>query len=241
MARRLEKLPASPDEREVDHTPSLRSPKSPVQAEPISCSGGRAPRATEGGFTLVEMLIVVAILGILASMASVGYRRYIGRARVTEAVTLLSEMTSKEQVYFLEFGAYLPLRTDGIVMPSPDESTSAFYPISPDDSGFESAHTATSISNSALWPTAWRSIGLRPREPQLFCTYLVNAGGPGGAAPTGAPFANSMLGTLNVNSPGWFYAIAACNLTGVAGYPNDVMVLGLSSTVSALQTFNDGK
>ena len=63
-------------------------------------------------------MIVVVILGILAALASVGYKRYIGRARVTEAVTLLSEMVSKEQLYFLEFGSYLPLRADGIALPS---------------------------------------------------------------------------------------------------------------------------
>ncbi len=200
---------------------------------------GRA--RAEAGFTLVELLIVVTILGILAALAGVGYRRYVGRARVTEAVTLLSEMTSKEQVYFLEFGAYLPLRRDGITMPSPDEATTAFYPADPSAPGFESAHTATSISDSALWPAAWRSVGLRPREPQLYCTYLVNAGGPGGGAPGGAPYANSLLGTLGATSPGWFYAVAACNLTGAAGYPNNVTVLGLSSTRSSLATFNDGK
>jgi prepilin-type N-terminal cleavage/methylation domain-containing protein len=198
-------------------------------------------RRHQAGFTLVELLIVVTILGILAALAGVGYRRFVGRARVTEAVTLLSEITSKEQVYFLEFGAYLPLRRDGITMPSPDEAVSAFYPSDPSNATFESSRTATSIADSALWPAAWRSIGLRPREPQLYCTYLVNAGGPGGGAPVGAPYANSLLGTTGATSPGWFYAVAACNLTGASGYPNQVTVLGLSSTRSTLATFNDGK
>jgi prepilin-type N-terminal cleavage/methylation domain-containing protein len=198
-------------------------------------------RARQAGFTLVELLIVVTILGILAALAGVGYRRYVGRARVTEAVTLLSEMTSKEQVYFLEFGAYLPLRKDGITMPSPDEAVSAFYPADPSNAAFESSRTATSIADSALWPAAWRSVGLRPREPQLYCTYLVNAGGPGGGAPGAAPYANSLLGVTGATSPGWFYAVAACNLTGPSGYPNNVTVLGLSSTRSSLATFNDGK
>jgi prepilin-type N-terminal cleavage/methylation domain-containing protein len=195
----------------------------------------------EAGFTLVELLIVVAILGILASLAGVGFRRYVARARVTEAVTLLSEMSSKEQIYFLEFGAYLPLRRDGITMPSSDENTAAFYPSDPSASTFESARTATSIANPAAWPTAWRSVGLRVRDQQLYCTYLVNAGGPGAAAPAGAAYAGSLLGTLNANSPAWFYAVAACNLTGVSGYPNNVTVLGLSSNRSTLATFNDGQ
>jgi Tfp pilus assembly protein PilE len=182
----------------------------------------------------------VAIIGILASLASVGYKRYLGRARVTEAVTILSEMVSKEQLYFLEFGAYLPLRGDNVItQPSANEDVTAFYPSNPDSSSFESVRTAVIINNQAGWPSAWRSVGLRPRESQLFCTYLLNAGRPGDAAPAAA-YAPSLLGTVTATSPAWFYAVAACNLTGAAGYPSQVTVLGLSSTTATLQQFNDG-
>jgi prepilin-type N-terminal cleavage/methylation domain-containing protein len=197
-------------------------------------------RGRDGGFTLVELLIVVAIISILASLASVGYKRYVGRARVTEAVTMLSEMVSKEQIYFLEFGSYLPLRADGIALPSLNENASAFYPSNPSNSSFESVRTSTSIADSSLWPSGWRSVGLRPRENQLFCTYMLNAGRTGDAAPTGT-YVGPLLGTVTATSPPWFYAVAACNLTGAAGYPSQVSVLGLSSTAAALQSFNDGR
>jgi Tfp pilus assembly protein PilE len=186
------------------------------------------------------MLIVVAILGLLASLATVGYKRYVGRARVSEAVTVLSEMVSKEQIYFLEFGSYLPLRADGIALPSVNEDPAAFYPSNPSSAAFESVRTATAVSNQALWPQGWRSVGLRVREPVLYCTYLLNAGRPGDAAPAGS-YAGSLLGTVTATSPSWFYAVAACNLTGAAGYPNNVSIFGLSSTSSALQSFNDGR
>ena len=187
------------------------------------------------------MLIVVTILGILSALAMVGYRRYVARARLTEAVTILSEIASKEQIYFLEFGGYLPLRTDGAVVPSPDESADAFYPVSPSAAGFESVRTATSIVDPAGWPVAWRSIGLRPREPQLYCTYMANAGGTGDAAPAGATYGSGLLGPIVATSPPWFYALAACNLNGIPGFPNEVTVLGLSSNRSTLGTFNDGR
>jgi prepilin-type N-terminal cleavage/methylation domain-containing protein len=204
----------------------------------LGAGGGR--RDATAGFTLVELLIVVAIIGILASLASVGYRRYVGRARVTEAVTLLSEMVSKEQLYFLEFGSYLPLRADGIAMPSPNEDATAFYPSSPSSSAFESVRTSTSIADSTAWPAGWRSVGLRPRENQLFCTYMLNAGRPGDPASTGT-YAGPLLGTLSASGPAWFYAVAACNLTGAAGFPNAVSVFGLSSNSATLQSFNDGR
>jgi len=213
---------------------SISSEKKSVRQKPLS-------RRQNAGFTLVEMLIVVAILGILAALAMVGYRRYVARARVTEAVAILSEIASKEQIYFLEFGGYLPLRTDGAVIPSPDESADAFYPVSPSAAGFESARTATSIADPAGWPVAWRSIGLRPREPQLYCTYMANAGRAGDPAPAGATYGPGLLGPLGATSPPWFYAIAACNLNGPAGFPNNVTVLGISSNRSSLANFNDGQ
>jgi prepilin-type N-terminal cleavage/methylation domain-containing protein len=202
----------------------------------------RPRRVPQAGFTLVELLIVVAILGLLASLATVGYRRYVGRARLTEATTILSEMLSKQQVYFLEFGMYLPLRADNVItLPSVNENAAAFYPSNPTAASFESSRTAVNISNPASWPTAWRSVGLRPREPALYCTYLVNAGGTGGASPPGATYAPTLLGTITATSPPWFYGLAVCNLTGAAGFPNGATVLGVSSNRSALRTYNDGQ
>jgi hypothetical protein len=155
---------------------------------------------------------------------------------------MLSEMMSKEQSYFLEFGRFLPLRADNdATQPSPNEASTAFYPSDPSASTFESARTAVSIQNPALWPTGWRSIGLRPRYQQLYCTYIGAAGAAGSAVPAGNTMGIGLVGTTSATSPAWFYALAACNLNGVSGYPSNVTVLGLGTGFANMATFNDGR
>ena len=169
---------------------------------------------------MVELMIVVVILGILAAIATVGYKRYVARARLSEAHAMLAELSAKEQLYFMDVGAYVPARADdNLTRPSVDEAASAFIPANPTAATFESARTPQDVPNPL--PNGWARIGLRPRWRQLYCTYLVNAGDASQAPPSGI---GSTLWLATPNVP-WFYAVAACNLnsadedSGPAGLP----------------------
>lgn len=196
-------------------------------------------RRPAGGFTLIELMIVVVIIGALAALGTIGFRRWVARARTTEAVTMLAEISSKEQTYRMEAALFLPLRADGnVTLPSPDESAAAFFPIAPNSGAFDSVRTPVTVADSAQWPPSWRTVGVSPRDTALYCTYMANAGEAGQSPPAGGSFgARLVTGTA---AP-WFYALAACNLSGASGFPDEVAVFGLSSTSPTLRTFNEGR
>ncbi len=58
------------------------------------------------GFTLIELLVVVLIIGILASVALPQYTKAVEKARATEAIQLLGDLATAEQVYFMQTGSY---------------------------------------------------------------------------------------------------------------------------------------
>lgn len=59
------------------------------------------------GFTLLELMIVVAIVATLATIALPSYSAYVKRSRILDAVTRLSDARSKLEDYFLDERAYV--------------------------------------------------------------------------------------------------------------------------------------
>ena len=63
---------------------------------------GIAPRS--GGFTLIELMIVVAIIGILAAIAIPAYQNYTVRAQVTEGLNMGAHAKTRVEEAFLNRG-----------------------------------------------------------------------------------------------------------------------------------------
>lgn len=71
------------------------------------------------GFTIIEILIVVAIIGILSAIAFPSYNNYVMRSKISEAVGNLSDMRAKMEQYFLDNRTYVNACEPGTVAPLP--------------------------------------------------------------------------------------------------------------------------
>ena len=69
------------------------------------------------GFTLIELLVVVLILGILAAMAMPQYFKAVERSRMTEAVSLMSNIAQAQQRKYLQINKYTTAYTGLDVSP----------------------------------------------------------------------------------------------------------------------------
>ncbi len=71
------------------------------------------------GFTLVELLIVIAIIGVIAAIAVPQYGDYVVRSKLTEATATLSEHRVKMEQYFQDNRTYVSACATGSIAAAP--------------------------------------------------------------------------------------------------------------------------
>jgi len=74
------------------------------------------------GFTLIEVMIVVAIIAVLAAIALPAYEDYVKRGRIVEALTPLADMEARMEQFFQDNRTYVGACTANTVAPKPADT-----------------------------------------------------------------------------------------------------------------------
>jgi type IV pilus assembly protein PilA len=98
------------------------------------------------GFTLIELMIVVAIIGILASIAIPAYQEYTVRAQVVEAFSLASELKGAVQEFRKDRGR-LPRNNHEAGVPEPDKLIGNFVTQIEVEDGALHVHMGNNVNN----------------------------------------------------------------------------------------------
>ena len=176
------------------------------------CKGESVLR-TQKGFTLIELMIVVAIIGILASLAVVYFGGTEKKTKARSEVTsVFAEFKARQEQSLLENRAYLSS--------SATNAENDMWPVAPAAGG--SKQTIFPL------PTEWNALNIKPNDAALYCTYVTIIGDGGD---------DSNVGTIAKNdfsyvppAEDWYYVLARCDMDQ-------------DSSVDSyyLQTSNDGE
>ena len=95
---------------------------------------GDTVRNAEKGFTLIELMIVVAVIAILSAIAYPSYQEYVMRSRRIEGQSLLNDAAARQERWRAQNGNYM---TDNSVtgipklkLPHGDKSENGYYTLS---------------------------------------------------------------------------------------------------------------
>jgi len=154
----------------------------------------KAMKRNHRGFTLIELMIVVAILAVLAAVAIVAYGAYVERSRNAEATSILADIRIKQDSYRATFHQYA----------NPSGDTGTWIPDATPD---EQSRSWTKDVDAAL-VQAWNQLGVQP-DHGVYFSYMCVSGTPGDSPED--PFAS--MGIEETNDF-WYAARAMQDVDG---------------------------
>lgn len=101
------------------------------------------------GFTLIEVMITVAIIAILAAIALPSYTEYVMRGRITDAIATLGDQRIKMEQYYQDRRTYVGACAANTVAPLPP-NTSNFTYACPVLGALTYTVTATGVAGSSM-------------------------------------------------------------------------------------------
>lgn len=120
------------------------------------------------GFSLVELMVVVAIIGILAVIGIPQYQKFMAKARQAEAKTNLNAIFQAEASFFTEYNGY----STNLAAIGADASGSGLRYNAGFDNTTNSGGCANPVANSPNGTTANNDMWLIPNPPGSPATYF---------------------------------------------------------------------
>ena len=152
-------------------------------------------RKSNKGFTLIELMIVVAIIGILAAIAIPNFLRFQLKSKSSEGKVNIAAIRTAEESYLAEFGVYV------------------LAPLSPAVAPVSTKLVFTDAGAGA--PSSFGTLGWLP-EGQVFFQYGVNATAPGVSQAYTVSATADIDGDLVLQSWGYVKPSALTPLAGMA-------------------------
>lgn len=81
----------------------------------------------QAGFTLIELMIVVAIIGILAAIAAAGYRDYTGRAQVADTLSVTDGLRKSLTEYYSNKGSFTNVASNTGITNSANQLSGTYF------------------------------------------------------------------------------------------------------------------
>lgn len=129
---------------------------------------------SNAGFTLIEIMVVVAIVGILAAIAYPSYEEYVKRGNRSEGQALLNEAAARQERFFAQNNAYVTDQDDvvNLALPHTEDTTvsssTGKYTLTvgteDDDGGYTLTATPEGFDDDACGDLTLNALGTRGRS-----------------------------------------------------------------------------